>query len=82
MGHTLNWSHVYDVLSATGSNIDYYTLAPKWNLGGPFNGLVNFNVTITPYPGDPYHGFGNIPTGFVTHSINGNGTFGQDNNFT
>ena len=80
--HTLNWSHVYDVLAAAGSNIDYYTLAPKWNLGGPFNGLVNFNVTITPYPGDPYHGFGNIPTGFVTHSVNGNGTFGQDNNFT
>ena len=77
--HTLNWSHVYNVLTALGSSTYYYSMAPVWHLGEPYHGAVNFNVTITPDPGHPYAGFGNIPVGFVTRSVSGNGSYGQTN---
>ena len=79
--HKLNWSHTLNVLSPapTSSEPDYYSIAPIWNLGGPYHGELNFNITITPDPGHPYSGFGNIPAGFITRSVNGNGSYGKTN---
>ena len=77
--HTLHWSHVYNVLTALGSPIYYYSMAPVWHLGEPYHGAVDFNFTITPDPGHPYAGFGNTPVGLVTHSVSGNGSYGQTN---
>ncbi len=77
--HTLHWSHVYDVLTVLGSTTYYYSMAPVWHLGESFHGKVDFNFTITPDPGHPYAGFGNIPVGLVTHGVSGNGSYGQTN---
>ena len=79
--HALNWSHAFNVLTTapTTSEPNYYSIAPIWKLSGAYSGNINFNITITSYPGKPFSGYGNIPAGFVTRSVNGNGSYGQTN---
>ena len=79
--HTLHWSHLFNILEAapTSSDPDYFSVAPVLNLAEAYHGSVDFNFTITPDPGHPYHGAGNIPAALVTHSVNGKGSYGQDN---
>lgn len=80
--HTLNWKHVFDTYYQWGSSnttVPYYSIAPVWNLSEPYSGIVQFNFTITPDPGMPYYGNGNVPYQLITHAVSGNGSYGLDN---
>lgn len=80
--HTLEWQHVFDTYtpwSTSDSSVPYYSIAPVWNLPGPYSGIMRFNFTITSDPGMPYAGIGNTPGQLITHAVSGNGTYGIDN---